>query len=165
MHRVTQDYLEELLDGVLPENHQVYAHLKQCIECTDEVEAMRLQNDMFRAFSTNVTFDTADVRKGIDIEPRPGFYARVLDCIENQRPTSIWTLFSESLFGRRLATASLAVALVMAASVVTQESYSAESAQASVELDPLYPSSGIAQAMNAADNGSVLMSLVSYRGQ
>jgi hypothetical protein len=159
MHRVTQDYLEELLDGVLPENHQVYAHLKQCIECTDEVEAMRLQNDMLRAWS----FNAADVPEGIDIEPRPGFYARVLDRIEAQRPTSIWTLFSESLFGRRLATASLAFALVMAASVFTQETYSSE--QASVEMDPLYPSSGIAQAMNAADNGSVLMSLVSYRGQ
>jgi len=120
MHRVTQDYLEELLDGVLPANHQVYAHLKQCVECTDEVEAMRLQNDMLRAWS----FDTADAPQHIDIEPRPGFYARVLDRIDSQRPTSIWTLFTESLFGRRLATASLALVLVTAASIVGQESYS-----------------------------------------
>ncbi len=156
MHRVTQDYLEELLDGVLPEGHQVYAHLKQCVECTDEVEAMRLQNDMFRAWST-------------EAEPTPGFYARVLDRIEIQRPASIWTLFSESLFGRRLAAASLALALVTAASVFTQETYNAvEFQQANVELDPLYPSSGFTQAVmntNAADNGAVFMSLVSYKGQ
>jgi len=125
MHRVTQDYLEELLDGVLPQGHQVYAHLKQCAECTDEVEAMRLQNDMFRAWTA-------------EAEPTPGFYARVLDRIEAQRPSSIWTLFSESLFGRRLATASLALALVTAAFVITQETYSAvESQQIAVELDPL----------------------------
>ena len=164
MHRVTQDYWEELLDGVLPENHQVYAHLKQCIECTDEVEAMRLQNDMFQAWS----FDTADVPKGIDIEPRPGFYARVLDRIDAQRPSSIWTLFSESLFGRRLATASLALALITAASIVGQESYSQDpDAQAAVELDPLYPSAGIQQAVmnTSSNNGTMLMSLVSYRGQ
>lgn len=164
MHRVTQDYLEELLDGVLPANHQVYAHLKQCIECTDEVEAMRLQNDMLRSWS----FDTSDVPKGVDIDPRPGFYARVLDRIDSQRPTSIWALFSESLFGRRLATASLALVLVTAASIVGQESYSRDTeSQAAFNLDPLYPSAGFPQAvMNAnPNNGSVLMSLVSYRGQ
>lgn len=156
MHRVTQDYLEELLDGVLPQGHQVYAHLKQCAECTDEVEAMRLQNEMFRAWST-------------EAEPTPGFYARVLDRIDMQRPASIWTLFSESIFGRRLATASLALALVTAASVITQETYSAvETRQVAVELDPLYPSSGFTQTVmntNANDNGAVFMSLVSYQGQ
>lgn len=164
MHRVTQDYLEELLDGVLPEGHQVYAHLKQCVECTGEVEAMRLQNDMLRAWS----FNPADAPEGINFEPRPGFYARVLDRIETQRPTSIWTLFSESLFGRRLAAASLTLALVAAVSVVTQEPYEPEVQQAWVELDPLYPSSGFSQTMlntDASDNGAVLMSLVSYRGR
>jgi hypothetical protein len=126
---------------------------------------MRLQNEMFRAWS----FNPADAPEGIDFEPRPGFYARVLDRIESQRPSSIWALFSESLFGRRLAAASLALALVTAASVLTQERYSAvESQQAAVELDPLYPSSGFTQAVmntNASDNGAVFMSLVSYRGQ
>jgi hypothetical protein len=125
---------------------------------------MRLQNDMFQAWS----FDTADVPQGIDIEPHPGFYARVLDRIDAQRPSSIWTLFSESLFGRRLATASLALALITAASIVGQESYSQDTdAQAAVELDPLYPSAGIQQAVmnTSSNNGTMLMSLVSYRGQ
>lgn len=41
------------------------------------------------------------------VEPPPGFYARVINRIESQSKISIWNMFGDSLFGRRLSYASL----------------------------------------------------------
>jgi len=48
-----------------------------------------------------------------DIAPRPGFYARVMDRVEAQQKSSIWSVFLEPVFSRRLAVASLAMMLLM----------------------------------------------------
>lgn len=42
-----------------------------------------------------------------EVVPSPGFYARVMNRIESQSKTSIWSIFSDSLFARRLSYASL----------------------------------------------------------
>lgn len=51
-----------------------------------------------------------------------GFYARVLQRIEERGDRSIWSVFIDSPFGRRLAYASLTIAIVLGSYVVTQES-------------------------------------------
>ena len=56
-----------------------------------------------------------------EMEPRPGFYARVLERIEAQTPGSVFTLFFDSLFGRRIAMASLALALLLGVYVISSE--------------------------------------------
>src|SRR5439155_13666164 len=56
----------------------------------------------------------------VEVEPRPGFYARVMERIEAQG-ASIWDLFFESAFGKRIAVASLALALLLGIFLVTQE--------------------------------------------
>jgi predicted anti-sigma-YlaC factor YlaD len=160
MHRMIQDHLEEVLAGTLPAGHQVYAHLKDCVGCRDEVDGMRLNNELLHAWSLPA-----------EVEPRPGFYARVLERIEAHRPVSIWALFMDSMTGRYLVTASLAVAAVMFGFVAAMEQpesreFAAQTAQ--VEMDPLYPSAGFSDAViasNAPNNGTVLMSLVSYQGR
>ncbi|BDC47987.1 hypothetical protein F183_A03030 [Bryobacterales bacterium F-183] len=48
-----------------------------------------------------------------DLAPRPGFYARVMDRVEAQQKSSIWSVFLEPVFSRRLAFASLAMMLLM----------------------------------------------------
>lgn len=162
MHRLTQDHLEEVLAGKLSAGHQVTAHLKGCHECSDEVDAMRLQNALLHSWSV----PAAD-----EIEPAPGFYARVLERIEATRPISIWTLFGESFVGRHLITASLAMAVFTVGFAVVSEQSAPQAFLAqsvSVQMDPLYPSAGFASdAMGSADanNGAVLMSLVSYQGR
>jgi hypothetical protein len=56
-----------------------------------------------------------------EMEPTPGFYARVLQRIEDCTKDSIWaTLISP--FGKRLAYASLTIALLLGTYVVAQES-------------------------------------------
>ena len=85
MHRLIQDHLEEVLwetDGVRVENSPAAMHLSQCHECREEVAAMRRQASTLRAL--RVTRDS--------LAPRAGFYARVMERIEAQRPIDIWQL-------------------------------------------------------------------------
>jgi hypothetical protein len=62
------------------------------------------------------------LRPAEEVEPAPGFYARVLQRIEERGNRSIWSVFSDSPFGRRLAYASLTIAILLGSYVVTQES-------------------------------------------
>ena len=48
-----------------------------------------------------------------DVAPRPGFYAKVMDRIETQQKSSIWSIFLEPVFSRRLAFASMAMILLL----------------------------------------------------
>src|ERR1700722_2118705 len=109
MHRSIRDHLEEVLagsrDGATGEHRD---HLRNCEDCGGEVEAMREQALLVR-----------DLRS--EGEPRPGFYARVMERIENEGPVSIWNVFIESTFGRRIAMASMALAILLGVYVVTVE--------------------------------------------
>ena len=160
MHRLTQDHLEEVLAGKLTAGHQVTAHLKTCHECRDEVDAMRLHNDLLQTWR---------MPAAVEIEPAPGFYARVLERIEATRPISIWTLFGESFVGRHLITASLAMAVLTVGFAVASEQAMPQAfltQSASVQMDPLFPSAGFASDVvtsGDANNSAVLMSLVSYQ--
>ncbi len=110
MHRIIRDHLEEVLTGLgSAPGHPAAKHLMDCEECRDTVAAMRQQAAILRQW-----------RAGADAEPRPGFYARVIDRIEAQGG-SAWTLFFDSLFARRIAMASLALAVLLGAYVISSE--------------------------------------------
>jgi hypothetical protein len=57
-----------------------------------------------------------------EMEPLPGFYARVLQRIEERAKHSIWSVFIYSPFGKRLVFASLTVAVALGTYVITEES-------------------------------------------
>lgn len=118
MHREVQDRLEEVLtqSSAGPSFQQTDAarqHVTACPECREEVEFMAQQAALLRDLKAPAEFDA---------EVRPGFYARVMERIEAQSPISIWNLFIESAFGRRIAVASLALALVLGFYLVSLES-------------------------------------------
>lgn len=48
-----------------------------------------------------------------EVSPAPGFYGRVRDRIETQRNKSIWAVFLQPMFGRRLALASAVLMLIL----------------------------------------------------
>jgi anti-sigma factor RsiW len=111
MHRIIRDHLEEVLAGPGSEpRHPAGEHLAACAECREKVAAMREQAAVLRQFHA-----------GSDPEPRPGFYARVMDRIEAQAPLSVWTLFFDSMLGRRIALASLALAILVGVYVISSE--------------------------------------------
>jgi hypothetical protein len=57
------------------------------------------------------------------VEPAAGFYARVLQRIEERAKDSIWAVFIYSPFGKRLTFASFTLAVLLGSYVVAQESH------------------------------------------
>jgi anti-sigma factor RsiW len=116
MHQEISRHLEEYLKGEeslrasareLPAEFS--SHLGECQECAQEVRALQAQSQLLRS-----------LRASRDMEPRAGFYARVIERIEAQ-PPSIWSVFLDRRFGLRLAVASAALVALLGAYLVTSE--------------------------------------------
>jgi predicted anti-sigma-YlaC factor YlaD len=162
MHRLVRDHLEDVVAGV--EGASVAEHLRACDECRSDVTAMRAHSAALR-----------ELRAPDDAEPRPGFYARVMERIEAQGPVSIWNLFIESAFGRRIAVASLALALLLGVYVISSERaadqpiVAGQQTQPSVVAGEDAPGRVIGQmdqaSMDKSSNDDVLVNLVTYQEQ
>jgi len=111
MHDEISNCIEQLLSDSEPA-YSTQRHLSECPECRMEVERMREQVALLRALRAPESFEA---------EPRAGFYARVMERIETEGPISIWNVFIESAFGRRIAAASLALALLLGVYLVLQK--------------------------------------------
>jgi predicted anti-sigma-YlaC factor YlaD len=152
MHRLIQDHLEEVLrETERVETSPASAHLAVCNECREEVDAMRSQASALRALRAND--DT--------LAPRPGFYARVMERIEAQRPIDIWQLFFDSAFARRIAMASMAMAVLFSLYLVSSERFAQPVAVAVEESQPDMTLS----VAGLPDKDAVLVNLVTYREQ
>ncbi|MEQ1885167.1 MAG: hypothetical protein ABL967_08905 [Bryobacteraceae bacterium] len=112
MHREIQDQIEKILSDSGKTPRFVAEHLHDCTECREEIALMREHADLLH---------TIRPPAGQTYEPRPGFYARVMERIEAEGPISIWNIFIESAFGRRIAYASATLALVLGIYLVTSE--------------------------------------------
>jgi hypothetical protein len=106
MHEPVKGRLEEYLggDGPFPD---VETHLRACEECRSELADMRVLSTAFQALKAEPNRELS-----------PSFYAGVIERIAFQRP-SVWELFAESLFARRLAYASAAFVLLLSAFLVS----------------------------------------------
>lgn len=113
MHGSVRDRLEELLAGKSSEREcqDVKKHLSACTECSTELRAMKTQSNLLGL-----------LRAPEEAEPSVGFYARVVQRIEERGTASVWLLFVNSAFSKRLAYASLAVALLLGTYLFTEES-------------------------------------------
>ena len=113
MHGFTRNRLEELLaaSGAASLDSGAGEHVLACPECSAELDAMKTQSRLLQ-----------QLRPPAELEPSPGFYARVLQRIEERAKGSIWSVFIYSPFGKRLVFASLSVALALGTYVVTEES-------------------------------------------
>ena len=164
MHRLIRDRLEEVLAGserTAPAvDRLIVEHLRDCEECRGEVTEMRKQAALLRELRPPAPPEAP--------EPRAGFYARVMERIEAQGPVSIWSLFFESPFGRRIALASMALALLLGVYVVSSEQV-AEPAVAVAPATQLLPGEdGPGQVLaptGGPDQDSVLVNLVTYQEQ
>lgn len=155
MHRLIQDHIEQILAGSAPA--MVEDHLKACEDCRATVASMREQGGMLR--------DTLKAPR--EFEPRPGFYARVMERIEAEGPVSIWNLFFESPFGRRIAVASLALAVLLGTYLVSsEENRPFNSASQHEQFLPGEDQPGLVLAQDGQPSqDAVLVNLVTYGGQ
>jgi hypothetical protein len=187
MHRQVREHLEEVLtepgvgvnvrmrgapSGVSSPQAGSEAtmakHLAECHECGEEVRAMREQAALLRQLRPST-------RDGEELSPRPGFYARVMERIEAEGAGSIWSLFFESVFGRRLAAAALALAVLLGVCLVSAERFSGVDPQVAEQPGQVMPAlrgqvvfgedQPGAVLTGSPDQDSVLVNLVTYREQ
>lgn len=59
------------------------------------------------------------LRPDREMDPAPGFYARVLERIESQAANSFWAIFFEPWFARKLAYASLALLVLLSSAAIS----------------------------------------------
>ena len=109
MHGPIRDRLEVLLNEGAPQD-DLAGHLTSCAECATELAGMREQSTLLR-----------NLRVTEEVEPAAGFYARVMQRIEENGVRSVWTVFTEGSFGTWLAYASLALALLVGGWLVRTE--------------------------------------------
>jgi len=163
MHRHVREHLEEVLAE--PDSGKTSGtagqHLRECGECRAEVTLMREQAAELRAW-----------RATEERDPKPGFYARVLERIEAEGPASIWDLFFDSSSGHRLAIASLALAVLMCLCLVSVERLFTDTAQDYQPFGSELRGQVVAGEdqpgvvlTGAPDQDSVLVNLVTYREQ
>jgi hypothetical protein len=123
MHGFIRDQLEDLLAAEssiarLPQAavakydiEGVAKHLESCAECSSEFALIKTQSALLRTLRPSE----------LETEPSAGFYARVMQRIEEGTKDSIWSIFIYSPFGKRLAYASLAIAALLGTYVVSLE--------------------------------------------
>lgn len=112
MHEPVRDHLEDLLankSGVIGQGKSGH-HLASCSECLSELKSMQAQSELFQS-----------LRAPEELEPSVGFYARVLQTIEERTKGSIWAGFIYSPVRTRLAYMSLSLAVVLGVYVVAEE--------------------------------------------
>jgi hypothetical protein len=148
MHQPIRKNLEDYLKGSVSEIPiEFHQHLGECQDCTSELQGLEAHSQLLRSLHNS---------KGA--VPRAGFYARVMERIEAQRPISIWSVFLDRKFGFRLAVASGMLAALLCGYLVTSEPTGPESGIAATATGTASTLAGEQQQRDA-----VLVDLASYR--
>jgi hypothetical protein len=117
MHESIRDGLEDLLSDKRSvgksqeaETQGLSDHLRSCKECSGELTAMQAHCALLR-----------ELRAPEEMDATAGFYARVIQRIEERVQDSIWA-FVYSPFAKRLTYASFALAVLLGSYVIAEES-------------------------------------------
>lgn len=114
MHAVVMESLEEFLAGTLEpvELRAIEAHLGGCAACREELRAME---DMSLLFGS--------LRSAEEIQPSPGFSARVLQQVSEQKAASSWTSFFvfDPVWAQKMVVACALLLVAVGSYLVTSE--------------------------------------------
>lgn len=138
------------------------AHLEECERCRMELRELVAQSDLVQL-----------LRPPADLEPRAGFYARVVERIDSQRQNSFWSIFLEPAFGRRIAMASAALVVLMGVYLFSTEPgtrhltnmHAPEPAVVQMLDGEDQPAPVLGAANVEQDRNAVLVNLATYREQ
>ncbi len=147
MHAPIEDGLEGYLAGK-PDSEFV-KHLGECAECRQTVALFEDQANMIRA-----------IRVDEQMEPGPGFYARVMGRIEQEKSASIWSVFLEPLFARRLMYATATLTLLLGIFLFTSPKDDVAEQMLSHDLPP---STELVDADQ--DRNTVFVQFATYQGE
>jgi hypothetical protein len=140
MHQPVKDNLEDYLNrrGEREMPGEMAAHLQACLSCAREFEQIEKQSSMLRSSLRT------------ECEPRPGFYARVMDRIDRQADNSIWAVLLRPAFGRRIAIVSGALVMLLGSYLITSERSAPAAAQQEVSQESTLPQQRDAVLVNLA---------------
>jgi len=151
MHEPLKGRVEEYLHGKhLPD---VEHHLAQCSSCKAEITEMKRHSELFQSLKAT---------KEMDLDA--AFYARVMSRIETQAKPSIWNVFGESIFAKRLAYASLAFVILLGTFLVSSTESEQQLANSSPEVlmsDDPHPQEVGADLQK--DREAILVNLATYQ--
>lgn len=155
MHGSIRDRLEDLLpaEGSAASDQGLVKHLSSCTECSSELGAMKAQSALLHS-----------LRPPDELEPGAGFYARVVQRIEERGKDSIWTAFIYSAFAKRLTYASLAATLLLSSYVITQEVFNGDGTDQQVMTQQLHDDPPVTGSLQQ-QRDAVLVNFVSHQGQ
>jgi anti-sigma factor RsiW len=155
MHSLVKEHLEELLaaQGIRTSDAGVISHLAGCEACRRELDVLRAQAAIFQS-----------LRPTAGVEPRPGFYARLMDRIEAQRRPSFWGAFLEPGFSRRIVFASLIFLVLFGGYLASSEQAVPVMASGpeAIMADTAQPVSGIGSDPQQ-DRDAILVTLTTYQ--
>jgi len=125
MHEPLISQLEDILQGRMTPSQRLRIddHLAGCPECRDELGAMTSFSEVVRS-----------LRPPSVPELRAGFYAKVMQKVEEQGRPSFWNLLLDPVFGRRLVYSTGAMFLLMASFLLATSSDQPELAQTPVQM-------------------------------
>ena len=157
MHEPIREHLEDFLTGSALKNvpDEFRSHLDSCPACKAEMDAFRSQSELMQL-----------LRVPAGIEPRSGFYGRLMNRIEAQGPESFWSFFLVPSFGRRISFACGAMVLLLGSYIASSEYNLHEGGNAAVVALP--PAAQRASLNNFDDEvrpqqrNAVLASLASF---
>ncbi len=156
MHAPIRDGLESYLAGK-PEAGFL-RHLSECADCRQMVTLFEDQAKMVRTLRVEATEP---------LEPSAGFYGRVMGRIEQQQSTSIWSVFLEPLFARRLmyatATLTLLLGIFLFTSPKDEDVTMAASAPEQILAEDLPPSPQLVNAEE--DRNTVFVQFATFQGE
>ena len=152
MHEPVKGRIEDYLHGGTP-RPEVVEHLRQCSSCRSELAMMEKQSEILRS-----------LKAPKQVEPSPGFYARVLQRIESQPLPSVWNLFSESMFAKRLGYAAVTFLVLLGTYFVSstepQQPLASSTPEEILAAQDMSPSIGVDQ---QKDREAILVNLATYQ--
>ena len=104
MHQPIRDRLEDHLHGKSSFDgmNEFRSHLDSCPDCRGEVTLHEEHKLQLRSLHSPA-----------EMEPSPGFYARVMSRVEAEGRPSLWNMLLDPVFGKRLVYATLAIVMMM----------------------------------------------------
>lgn len=151
MHPPASEGLENYLAG--KPDASMLQHLEQCSECRAEVVQFQEQSEVIRV-----------LKAPPDLAPPPGFYSRVMERIDAQRTGSIWSVFLEPLFARRLVYASAVLTLLLGMFLFTSpkdDDMIATSMPEQILAEESHPPADLVD--SEQDRNTVLVQLTTYQ--
>lgn len=156
MHNIVREHLESYLEGRCTgsQMERIQNHLAGCPECRDLLEQIVETNHLIQVLKC----------PSPDLDPAPGFYARVMDVIEARQRASFWSFLLDPVFGKRLVLASLGLVLILGSFMAATSPEPVETANAPEAILAAPRATETAPSENVdRDRDAILVQLATYR--